>query len=234
MTATPIQTASDGSQLWRPTRFTPRIGGRYDKAIRVLRTLFPCLAIAVVLATAAYPIFAAKETSFVLARNTIEASEDRLRMINPRYSGVDASGRPFEVRAASAVQPRGIADAVTLTRIGAMMTLKNNAVIEIDAETGIYSTAEETLNMTAPVLVTTSSGYRIDAKETQVDLDDHLVSSRQSVVAAGPLGVFRADGFESQIEDDTLVFIGNVTATLQPRKVRLPVRESVDDGMQAQ
>ncbi|MEM7568367.1 MAG: LPS export ABC transporter periplasmic protein LptC [Pseudomonadota bacterium] len=232
-----LAAATDDSQIWRPTRFTPRVGGRFDAAIRFLRVLLPSLAILIILATAIYPIFNATETSFVLARDNIEASEDRLRMINPRYSGVDQAGRPFEVSAQSAVQPRGVADAVSLSGIGARMTLEDDEAIEIKAEQGVYRTAEETLKMTAPVLLVTSTGYRIDARDTDVDLDDHLARSDQLVEAAGPLGVFRADGFESRIDEDTLVFTGNVKALLQPRKARLPLNnvasDVLDDGVTA-
>lgn len=229
-----VSSINPKDQAWRPSRFTPRIGGRYDKAIAALRVFLPATAIVVVLATAAYPIFKARETSFVLARNNIAASEDRLRMINPRYSGVDSAQRPFEVRAESAVQPRGVSDSIILTGIGAVMALDETDLAEIKANKGIYQTAEETLEMQAPVLVVTTTGYRIDALKTRVDLDDHIVKSDQRVEAAGPLGVFRANGFESKIDADSLIFTGDVSATLQPRDARLPMAQTLDDGMTAQ
>ncbi|MEM9290018.1 MAG: LPS export ABC transporter periplasmic protein LptC [Pseudomonadota bacterium] len=216
--------------IWRPQRFTPRIGGRFDKTLHVLRLLLPTLAAVLLLVTLAYPLFRDQEMSFVLARNTIEASEDRLRMINPRYSGVDTTGRPFEVRAQSAVQPRGVADAVSLTGIAADMTLDDDARVDIEAQTGEYRTSTEVLNLTGPVSLTTTSGYRIQAGTTRVDLDDHIVESQAKVNAKGPLGAFQADGFSSQIDADSLIFEGNVVARITPERVRLSVTPLDDDG----
>lgn len=233
MVSSEQQMVADSAEFWHPERFTPRVGGRYDFAVRMLRVALPAIAIGVVVATAAYPLFKARETSFVLARDNIQASEDRLRMINPRYSGVDSNDRPFEVSAQSAVQPRGVSDTVTLTDIRAQMSMDDEASVQMTAGTGIYRTDEETLEMQGPVLLTTSSGYRIDAIDTAVDLDDHLVRSDKPVEAAGPLGIFRADGFEGRIDDDVLLFKGNVKSILQPGGKRLPVRAPVDDGVQA-
>lgn len=225
--------ALDVRHTWRPERFSPRVGGRYDRAVVALRVILPLLALVLAVVTAAYPFFKGQETSFVLARDSVEASEDRLRMVNPRYSGVDAGNRPFQVRAASAVQPRGVVDEVTLKQISADMALEGNLNVSIIAGSGTYRPSKETLDLAGPVDVTTSSGYQIDASDSVVDLDDHIVTSQQPVEAAGPLGRFKAKGFEARIDEDRLIFTGGVNAVITPRKVRLPVVQPADDASAA-
>lgn len=219
--------------VWRPQRFAPRVGGLYDKVIVLLRGLLPVCAVALAVLTAAYPFFNERETSFVLARDSVEASEDRLRMVNPRYSGIDADDRPFKVRAASAVQPRGVADEVTLTAITASMELQGGINVSIDAGTGTYRPSQEILALSGPVTVVTSNGYRIDASDSVVDLDDHLVTSEQKVDAAGPLGRFKAKGFQARIDEDKLLFIGGVSALITPKKASLPVTQLGEDDVEA-
>lgn len=228
------ESAEDVRYHWRPQRFAPRVGGRYDKVITLLRGLLPASAIALAVVTAAYPFFNERETSFVLARDSVEASEDRLRMVNPRYSGVDASDRPFKVQAASAVQPRGVADEVTLTAIAASMELAGDIDVSINAGTGTYRPSQEILTLSGPVEVVTSNGYRIDASDSVVDLDDHLVTSDQKVDAAGPLGRFKAKGFQARIDEDKLIFTGGVVALITPQKAALPMVELGDDSPQVE
>lgn len=214
---------------WAPQRNPLRVGGLYDKTIWLLRVVLPVLAIALAVVTAAYPFFNQRETSFVLARDSIEASEDRLRMVNPRYSGIDSDNRPFKVRAVSAVQPRGVVDEVLLTGIAAQMQLKGDIEVSVEAGQGTYIPSNEELSLSAPVQIVTSNGYRIDAADSVVDLDDHLVSSNQPVDAAGPLGRFKANGFAVRIDEDKIIFNGGVKAVITPRKIALPVDAPVSD-----
>ena len=50
------------------------------------------------------PLSPRGELSFLLDRNKVAIAEDRLRMDNALYRGVDASGRPFSLSAGDAVQ----------------------------------------------------------------------------------------------------------------------------------
>lgn len=224
------ESASDLRQDWSPQRSPRRVGGVYDKFVSLLRVVLPVLALVLAVVTAAYPFFNNRETSFVLARDSVEASEDRLRMVNPRYSGIDNGDRPFQVRAAAAVQPRGVVDEVLLTGIAAQMQLEDDIDVSVEAGEGTYVPSNEALFLRAPVQIITSNGYRIDAADSVVDLDDHLVTSNQPVDAAGPLGRFKANGFAARIDDDKLIFNGGVTAVITPRKAVLPVTApSLDD-----
>jgi len=208
----------DIRQHWKPQRYAPRIGGLFDKTLWVLRGLLPLCGIVLGVITVAYPFVVQQESSFVLARDSVETSQERLRMVNPRYSGMDARDRPFQIRAATAVQPRGVADQVALTDIEANMSMKDATDVAIVARDGIYKPAKEQLVLSGNVAVMTSNAYTIDASDSLVDLDNRIVSSQKRVAAHGPLGRFFAESFEALIDEDKLIFTGGVKAHIIPRK----------------
>ena len=85
-------------QLWAAA------GGSHDRLVRSLQVILPSLvgALAAVLVFA--PFSQRSEIGFLLAKDAIEISPQRLRVDSARYTGSDAQGRPFSLSAASAVQ----------------------------------------------------------------------------------------------------------------------------------
>ncbi|MEM6683776.1 MAG: LPS export ABC transporter periplasmic protein LptC [Pseudomonadota bacterium] len=215
---------------WQPERFAPRIGGKFDKTIWLLRIVLPLIGIALLVLTIAYPFLSERESSFVLARDSVETSQERLRMVNPRYSGLDAQERPFQIRAENAMQPRGVADEVQLNGIEADMVIEDTTAVSIIAGDGVYQPTDEKLQLVGPVTITTSNGYTIDAADSTVLLTERAVTSDKRLVANGPLGQFKAKRFEARIDEDRLIFRGGVKAYIDPRQEAASMRDTMLAG----
>ncbi len=72
----------------------------------------------------------------------IDLSEARrLRMVNPRYSGIDRESRPYVLTADAATQVPRSDDLVTLDGPKADLTTKSGNWVEISGDTGTYQTA---------------------------------------------------------------------------------------------
>src|SRR6187399_2520746 len=79
-------------------------GSQLDRAVRVLAVALPALVGAVLATMLIAPLSPRGEVSFLLDRNKVDVSEDRLRVDHAMYRGADKHGRPFSISAGDAIQ----------------------------------------------------------------------------------------------------------------------------------
>ena len=79
-------------------------GGRHDRLIRAMRVVLPSIIGLLVAILAFSPFTGKQELSFVLNKDEVNLSRERLRVVEALYRGEDSKGRPFSLRAGSAVQ----------------------------------------------------------------------------------------------------------------------------------
>ena len=83
--------------------------------------------------------------SLVVSIDLREAKE--LRMVNPRYAGVDRTGRPFVVTAASGRQVPDRQDLMSLRSPRADVKSQGGADIVLTAATGVYQSQGQLLDL---------------------------------------------------------------------------------------
>lgn len=194
----------------------PKVGGRYDQFVKVMRVALPAASVALLLAIVVWPLVSGQEMSFVLSKDRVEVSPERLRMEAPRYRGTDSQGRPFEISAASAVQQTSATPVVELNDVAARMELPNDAV-QVNADHGSYNLEQEQLKVTGPLVLTTEGGYRLVTRDATVDLPAKIAYGSDGVEGNGPLGSFTAQRFRADIDKETVVFEGRTHMRITPR-----------------
>ncbi|MFZ5610003.1 MAG: LPS export ABC transporter periplasmic protein LptC [Pseudomonadota bacterium] len=212
----------------REERLSLRPGGGYDRFIAIMRIVLPAIALALALLVVGWPLFNPREMSFLLAIDKVRLSPEQMRMIKPRYFGVDSAGRPFIIEAASALQHSGDDEKVSLSEISAYMTLNEGVEVVSHANEGAYYPERKTLGLVGAVTVTASNGYRLAAADASIDLETRRVTSARPVVGEGPLGHFEAQGFDADIDQDRLAFLGGVKAHIVPRRATLDESPTLD------
>lgn len=194
----------------------PRVGGGYDRFVRLMRVLMPGASVALLLTLLVWPMVSGHEMSFVLSKDRVEVSPERLRMESPRYRGTDTRGRPFEITARRAVQRTSATPVVELEDVSARMDVAND-VVHVTAGQGSYDLDQEQLKVQGPLVLKTERGYQLTTRNAVVDLATKTAYGSDGVEGNGPLGTFRAQSFRADIGAETVVFEGRTHMRITPR-----------------
>ena len=108
-------------------------GGRHDRLIRFLRVGLPSI-IGILLAVLAFsPFTGTQELSFVLNKDEVSLSRERMRLIEALYRGEDSEGRPFSLRAGSAVQKTSAEPVLDMTSLSARILSERRTCVYFSA-----------------------------------------------------------------------------------------------------
>jgi lipopolysaccharide export system protein LptC len=165
-------------------------GGRHDRLIRSLRVVLPSI-IGVLLAILAFsPFTSTQELSFVLDKEKVDLSRERMRLVEALYRGEDSRGRPFTLRAGSAVQKTSAEPVLDMTSLSARILLEDGPA-SILAQRGVYNLSKETMRVNGPLAVE-SPGYNMVASNVELSLKDRSMQSFGPVSGRTKVGTFRA------------------------------------------
>lgn len=179
-------------------------GGKHDRLIRSMRVVLPSI-IGMLLAVLAFSPFAGtQELSFVLDKGEVDQARERMRVTEALYRGEDNKGRPFSLRAGSAVQKTSAEPVLNMTDLAGRIML-NDGPASIIAQRGAYDLGKESMRVNGPLAVE-SPGYDMVATNVELSLKDKSMQSFGPVSGRTKVGTFRA---------------GRLTGNLDSRIVRL-------------
>jgi lipopolysaccharide export system protein LptC len=205
-----------GQLLQRRFMALAKSGLIYDRYVLSMRIFLTVLALALVAALGLWPAFNDEEVSFTLSYEDVAASDDQIRMVNPRYVGKDAFGRVFTITAASGLQDTPDDPRIRLEKISASLDLKDNVKVLATSRSGTYFVDQSYLELGGDVVLETTDGYRFTGGTARFDLSKHTASSEQEISGYGPLGRFRAGRFEIQVDEKSMIFEGGIRMQLDP------------------
>lgn len=189
-------------------------GGSHDRIVALLAKALPAGIGAIVAIMVIAPLFPRGEVSFLLDRNKVAITTDRLRMDHAMYRGEDARGRPFSVTAGSAVQRSASIKVVEMDDLAARILLTDGPA-EIKARDGSYDLGQSALDVRGPVDFRTVDGYRLTTSNVHINLKDQQVTGSGGVAGALPSGTFSADRIEADLENRTVALQGRARLTMQ-------------------
>lgn len=196
-------------------------GGWHDRKMRFLAVWLPGLVGVVLAAMIIGPLFARREISFLLDRNKVALTQERIRVSNAMYRGIDAEGRPFTVTADNAVQVSIKEPVVKMDTLAARLRLSDGPA-ELIAQNGAYNYQAETVSVAGPVVFTAADGYRITTQNVSIDLKQRRIGGTGGVSGSVPAGTFRADRVSADLEQRIVTLDGNVRMVLQLQQLRMP------------
>jgi lipopolysaccharide export system protein LptC len=174
-------------------------GGRHDRLIRVLRVLLPSI-IGVLLALLAFSPFSNnREMSFVLAKDEVNLAKERMRVSNALYRGEDSKGRPFSLRAGSAVQKSSDEPILRMTDLSGRL-LMNNGPASLVAGLGLYDMRAEKIRVEGPLSFTGGDGFTLTASNVDFLLKPQTMQSFGPVSGSTRVGTFRAGRMSADVE----------------------------------
>jgi lipopolysaccharide export system protein LptC len=196
-------------------------GGRLDRAVRFLAVALPAMVGAVVAAMLIAPLSPRGEVSFILDRNKVDVSEDRLRVDNAMYRGEDNRGRPFSLSAGEAVQASASIPVVRLQDLTARMLLAEGPAV-LNAPAGRYDIEQQRVTVDGMVRFAAADGYRLSARGVSISLPERSLVGQGRVEGTVPAGSFRADGIRADLDARTVTLEGNARLRMVPGQMRMP------------
>lgn len=193
-------------------------GGRHDRLIRSLRVILPSV-IGVLLAVLVFsPFSATQELSFVLNKNEVDQSRERMRLVEALYRGEDSNGRPFSLRAGSAVQKTSATPILDMTSLSGRILL-NDGPASIIAQRGSYDLGKETMRVNGPLAVE-SPGYDIVASNVELSLKDKSMRSFGPVSGRTKVGTFNAGRLSADLDTRVVRLDGGVHLRIDQNAVK--------------
>jgi lipopolysaccharide export system protein LptC len=209
-------------------RVTPRPGGRgYTVFVKLLKVVLPLGALVLIGIVAAHlsksPL---REVEEAATSKNDKTAPGQIEVLNARYEGADAQGRPYTLMAdrasrantEAAMIPPGTTpslkdadDTVLLQGLKADVFLEDKSWLAVRAKGGSYAARAQHLELAGDVSAFHDSGYEMHLDKLTVDLKTRHAWSDAPVRAQGPLGEIAAKGMEVLDSGDRVVFAGPVT-----------------------
>lgn len=195
-------------------------GDRYSRRVARLKLLLPAIGLALLLLVAAWPRLAALFESVRVGLAAIDLREAReLKMVDPRYAGLDRQNRPYVLTAAIARQVPDRTDLVSLSGPRARMAMRQGAVT-ITAATGIYQSQARLLDLFRRVVLTRQDGTRFLTERAHVDFSKNAAEGHDPVSGRGPWGTVEAQGFRILDKGARVMFTGRSHLVLRGAAAR--------------
>jgi lipopolysaccharide export system protein LptC len=189
-------------QIWA------RPNGQHDRLMRFLRIGLPAGIGALVVFLVFAPIASPNgDVSFMLAKDSVSMARERLRVTAATYRGEDGKGRPFEIKAGSAVQRSSQDPIVKLSDLMARIQMDEGPAT-LSANAGRYDMDREVVQVDGPLIFQTSDGYRVEASDVAVGLKSRKLASGGAVTGQLPLGTFSAGSIRADLAQRTVTLEG--------------------------
>jgi len=182
---------------------------RYSRRVAFLKRVLPAVGVTLLLLVAGWPRLAPLLESVRIGFPVIDLREAReLRMVNPRYGGLDRYNRPYVVTAAIGRQVPDRNDVMALERPKAVMTAHDGASIVLTAATGVYQSQSQLLDLFADVNLVHENGTRFVTQRAHANLSDDSAEGHDPVEGHGPSGDIAGEGFRILSKGETIIFTG--------------------------
>jgi lipopolysaccharide export system protein LptC len=194
-------------------------GDRYSRRVALLKRLLPAVGLTLLVLVAVWPRLGPLLDSVRLGFPAIDLREAReLRMLNPRYAGIDRFNRPYVVTSAIGRQVPNRDDLMSLEQPKAEMTMHRGASVVVTAATAMYQSQAQLLDLFDDVNLVHENGTRFVTRTAHVDVSANTAEGHDPVVGHGPSGDIAAQGFRILDKGDTIIFTGNSNLRLKGTK----------------
>jgi len=205
-----------GADLLRDRRRADAFpGGPRDRRIRFLYNALPVgvgMVLAVMIIT---PMFPRGEVSFLLDRNKVAMTHERLAVSSANYRGQDDKGRAFSVSAGRAVQHSASVPIVQMSELSAQLEMASGPT-RVTARQGSYEMDKERVLMSGPVDFRSNDGYQMTTSGVAVDLKERRAFGAGGVSGTMQTGTFSASTMAVDMAARTVTLEGRARLRMVP------------------
>jgi lipopolysaccharide export system protein LptC len=190
----------------------------HSRFVQRTKWILPALAVTLLLLVGTWPELKAAIDRLHITVPRIDLSEARnLRMVEPRYTGIDKDNRPYVLTASTATQAAGDDDLISLAAPKADMTTNNGNWLEVTGYTGAYQPQPQLLDLYGDVELYEDRGNEFHTDSARLNIASGTATGDQPVNGQGPFGHVTAEGFAMYNRGEVIDFTGKTNLTLLPR-----------------
>lgn len=205
------ETADQEAQFSPRGRSSAQMEARYSRFVSTMKIALPLGALALLATVLIYSGVFETHDKLDITFREISTLHNDLRMVSPRVTGLDKSGRPYVLTADTATQIAGEPNHVALDNLQADLKLADDSDwVTLSASGGRLDTVTQTLDLERKIDIYAASGYELHATSATIDFRKGTVASTAPVEGQGPLGTLRADSMTADNQSRTLHFQGRV------------------------
>lgn len=194
-------------------------GSSHDRLVKILKAVLP-MAVGILAAFLVVTPFTLQgEVSFVLDKNEVDVASERMRVREALYRGEDSKGRPFSLRAGSAVQKTSRDPVVEMSDLSARLLMSDGAAV-LTAQQGRYNMESEQVSVDGPVQFSSAEGYRLTTRDVNIDLKARRMRSDGRVYGRMPIGTFDADNLNADLEAHNVTLEGNARLRIEQNAIK--------------
>jgi lipopolysaccharide export system protein LptC len=132
----------------------------------------------------------------------------------PKISGVQADGRPFEIKARSGTQDFKMPDIVELLGIDSKIGAADASTTWVSAARGIYDSRHDKMTLEGDIRIKSSTGYDIWLKTARIDFTTGGLISEEPVRVILDGGTIAAKQLDVSENGHKVSFGGEVTSMI--------------------
>ena len=197
---------------------------RHSRRVRWLRRLILLTAIGLCVGVVIFAFFNPFR-ALVPDNVSIEGaglSGSRVTMAKPKMSGFRKDGRPYDFVAETAVQDLKAPNLLELNKLDAHVTMSDRGVAHVVADTGLYDTSKEIMDLKGNIRITSDSGYDITMHSAHIEFQGSNVISHEPVTVVMKTGTVASDSMQMSDNGAHIVFDGNVKSVMLPAGATVP------------
>ncbi|HLI23149.1 MAG TPA: LPS export ABC transporter periplasmic protein LptC [Stellaceae bacterium] len=190
----------------------------HSRFVQRTRWILPALAVTLLLLVGTWPEIKELIDRLHFSVPRIDLSQARnLRIVAPRYTGIDKDNRPYVLTASDATQKSQSDDLVSLDAPRADMTTNSGNWVEITGYTGTYRPQPQLLDLYGDVELYQDRGNEFHTDSARLDVANGAATGTEPVTGQGPFGHVTAQGFAMYQHGEIIEFTGKTNLTLLPR-----------------
>ncbi len=196
-------------------------GGFHDRLVGFLGKALPAGIGVIAAVMILVPLSPRGEISFLLDRNKVAVTPERIHVDAAMYRGEDDQGRAFRLTAGSAIQPTPASPILELKDLAGQMQLKDGPA-RLDAAAGNYNFDTSQVEVPGPVDFSASDGYTMVVQNVGINLRTRRIAGGGGVSGTVPAGTFTAERISGDLDQRTVTLEGNARLRMTPGKMRMP------------
>lgn len=191
----------------------------HSARVKRLKILLPALAVAISLAFVAVSwVRAIFPDNLSIGGARIE--NGRVVMEKPAISGRNDEGISYFMNAARALQSISNPSDIALETIEAAVPIRSDLIARVTATSAKFDRDTDRLDMTAPFVVTLSSGIKAKFQTAHLDVHAGILSSTQPVTVTAKDSTLVANSMNITDKGRVIGFAGDVRLTINPAAFR--------------
>ncbi|MBN8809206.1 MAG: LPS export ABC transporter periplasmic protein LptC [Sphingomonas sp.] len=194
-------------------------GSNHDHLVATLRIVLPA-AVGVVAAMMVFlPLTHGQEVSFVLDKNKVEVSKERLKVQTASYRGQDNKGQPFLLTAESALQKSAKDPIIAMQTLAAQLQMTDGPAT-LRAPGGRFNPTNQQVAIDGPITFAGPKGYSLQTNAATLDLKAKTMQSEGGVTGTVRQGTFSADSMHADLDNRSVSLDGHARLRIDPRRAR--------------